>query len=142
MRAYKDAKGIARPGRRSATPVAAPTGNGKEKPVKESKRQPAKRRIDLAEMSDEEVTAAIEGRWVTYNYASIAAQDDAFVARVMKYASGRGGRRIVTFIDHVSPPGKAEVKAAMEEKREPREHADGVSRSLYVNQIVSIGKRG
>ena len=142
MRAYKDAHGIARPGRKSATPVAAPTGNGKEKPVKPNKNQPATRRVNLAEMSDDEVTAAIEGRWVTYNYASIAGQDDAFVARVMKYAPGRGGRRVVTFLDHVSPPGKAEVKAAYEEKREPREHADGNSRSLYVDQIVSIGKKG
>ena len=46
-------------------------------------------------------------------------------------------RTVLTFIDHVSPPGKAEVKAAAEENREPREHADGVTRSLYVSLIVA-----
>ena len=146
MRAWKDTNGIARPGRRSATPVAAPTGNGSG-PPKRVKKEEAPRRVTLTEMSDEEVTAAIEGRWVSYRFASAPGVEEVFVARVMKYAivparGDRGQQRVVTFIDHVSSPTKAEVKASMEEKREPREHADGVSRSLYVDQIIAIGKKG
>lgn len=148
MRSYKDTHGVARPGRRSEKPVAAPTGRGKEQAVKPKKSEHATRRVTLTEMSDEEITAAIEGRWVTYNFASTTGQDEAFIARVMKFDHGimargdLGMQTVITFIDHVSPPGKAEVKAAMEENREPKEHADGVTRSLYVSQIVAIGRKG
>lgn len=148
MRSWKDTHGVARPGRRSEKPVAAPTGRGREQAVKPKKTEHATRRVNLSEMTDEETTAAIEGRWVTYNFASTAGQDEVFVARVVKYDHGvmargdLGQQRVVTFIDHVSPPGKNEVKAAMEENREPKERADGVTRSLYVSQIVAIGRKG
>jgi hypothetical protein len=145
VRAWKDAHGIERPGRRSEVPTAAPT-NGKGERRKKS--EPARHKVSLAEMSDDEVTAAIEGRTVTYNYSATPGTDEAFVAKVKKYDLGRKDERVVTFWDHVSPPTAAEVKAeaarAREEKRDPRElpeHADGNIRSLYVHQIVSIGKR-
>jgi hypothetical protein len=137
VRAWKDSHGIARPGRRSATPTAAPSMNGGPKKTKSTNRK-----VSLKEMTDEEVTAAIEGRTVTYNYSATPGTDTVFVAKVGKYHPGRGGERVVTFWDHVTTPSLAEVERARKENREPNERADGNIRSLYVSQIISIGRKG
>jgi hypothetical protein len=139
VRAWKDAHGIVRPGKKSATPVAAPSMNGGPKKTKNA---PARRKVSLREMTDEEVTAAIEGRTVTYNYSATPGTDTVFVAKVGKYHPGRGGERVVTFWDHVTTPSLAEVERARRENREPSERADGNIRSLYVSQIISIGRKG
>jgi hypothetical protein len=89
-------------------------------PARASAPEPA---VALADLSDAQVIDAITGRTVTYRYALAAGEDEAHVAKVVKFGEGRKGRRVVTFWDHVNG----------------HDRADGVVRSLYVDQIVRCG---